>query len=45
MRTGRLRGRGTGYELIEGLATIITDVFVNGHKKKAQRDKAKKKDN
>ena len=24
--------RGTGYELVKSLATIVADVFVNGHK-------------
>ncbi len=42
MRTGEIGGRGAGYELIEEPATVVTDVFVNGHDGRTQRDKAEK---
>ena len=43
MRTGRFRCRGTRYKLVEGFAAIVTDVFVNGHRRKAQSRRKKTK--
>ncbi len=32
MRAGRFGGGGAGDELVEGLAAIVADVFINRHK-------------